>query len=239
MINNILDIIRILNSGSVIPNLSDKDCEVNLSSEIATLYIDTSNSRYYYFADYATEKGDYKKNNLCSIENITLKNSTIYETVDRPIPNSSYLILFWKVEFVDDSINSHIIQLEENEFFFKKYVFYYTQDEFDAFNKWFEKINPKDISSMIEELSAQTADLNAPYASFLIKLLIKIPFFNIKFPKAILNEFESILYSKITNTRINNSKNLFDLDYKISQAIDLRKTPVEICDLIYSEILED
>lgn len=243
MISNILDIIRKLNGGSVITGQVDETCKVDLFSDVANLYVDESNSKYYYFADLVIDDNDHRKSNLGQIEKSTVKNSEAYVAVAPPKPNSSYLILFWKVAAINESIYPQIIRLEENEFFFKKYVFYYTQEELDAFSGWFSQMSSAGkvgLSDLLEELSGATVNFDTPDVSFFIRLLIKVPFWNLVFPQAILRDFDSIVDFKIAGTRGSTSEKVKELDSTIAKAIASGVTTVDaISDTIYNSMMEE
>lgn len=243
MTSNILDIIRMLNDGTVISGQSDEICKVNLFSDDANLYVDQSNLKYYYFADLIVDENNNRKSNLGQIEKSTVNNSDAYITVDPPMPNSSYLILFWKVTTIDESIYPQIIRLEENEFFFKKYVFYYMQDELVAFSDWLSKTSSSKkccLSNLLEELTESTVDFDAPHVSFFLRLLIKIPFWNLKFPKAVLKDFDSIVNLKIESTRGTIGEKVKALNSTITKALDSGITMVDtISDIICKNILEE
>lgn len=242
MTNHILDIIRELNGGSIIIGQADEICKVDLFTDDANLYVDESNSKYYYFADLVIDENDYRKSNLGQIEKSTVKNPDAYITVAPPTPSSSYLILFWKVVAINESIYPQIIRLEENEFFFKKYVFYYTQEELDAFVNWFSEMSSAGkgcLSDLLEELSGESVNFDAPHVSFLVRLLIKIPFWNLVFPQAVLRDFDDIVSSKITSTRGNTGEKVKELDSTITKAIASGAATVDaISDIIYKTMME-
>ena len=125
MINTILDIIRLLNDGNIVPMQKDEDTKIDLYNEKVQLFMDASGeeSKYYYFSE--LEINDENQDNLAEIEDVAL-NSDAYTVIEKPTPSDSYMILFWKVECIEERMYPDIIKIEENEFFYKKYVFYYT-----------------------------------------------------------------------------------------------------------------
>ena len=53
MINTILDIIRLLNDGNIVPMQKDEDTKIDLYNEKVQLFMDASGeeSKYYYFSE--------------------------------------------------------------------------------------------------------------------------------------------------------------------------------------------
>ena len=123
MINTILDIIRLLNDGNIVPMQKDEDTKIDLYNEKVQLFMDASGeeSKYYYFSE--LEIDDENQDNLAEIEDVALNNDA-YTVIEKPSPSDSYMILFWKVKCIEERMYPDIIKIEENEFFYKKYVFY-------------------------------------------------------------------------------------------------------------------
>lgn len=96
MINTMLDIIRLLNDGSIVPMQKDEDTKIDLYNGKVQLFVDTSGekSKYYYFSEF--EIDDENQDNLAEIEDVAL-NSDVYTGIEKPTPSDSYMILFWKV----------------------------------------------------------------------------------------------------------------------------------------------
>ena len=115
MISTILDIIRLLNGGSVIPMQKDKDTKIDLYNDKVQLFVDASGqeSKYYYFSEF--EIDGENQDNLSEIEDVAL-NSDAYTVVEKPKPSDSYMILFWKVEHIEERLYPYNIKIEENEF---------------------------------------------------------------------------------------------------------------------------
>lgn len=164
MINTILDIIRLLNDGNIVPMQKDEDTKIDLYNEKVQLFMDASGeeSKYYYFSE--LEIDDENQDNLAEIEDVAL-NSDAYTVIEKPTPSDSYMILFWKVECIEERLYPDIIKIEENEFFYKKYVFYYTEKELQCFEKWCSslKTNGKPMLGKYEDANKeyQTQLLNA------------------------------------------------------------------------------
>lgn len=200
MIDNVLDIIRNLNSGSIIPNQKDDITKIDIQSDIVELYRDISckKIKYYYLAKFELdeENGD----NMSMIESEIMK----AENYERPNPSDSYMILFLKVEDINESLYPRIIQIEENEFFYKKYVFYYTEKEKKSFCEWCSSLEESGKPTLDEVLiNAQNLDDDSEQIGFLTRLLSKVPFFDPVFPKAIMSDFNNMVEQRIKGIRKN------------------------------------
>lgn len=215
MSRDILDIIRKLNGGNVLANQPDEETYINLFKENIWLYKDLEEGKYYFFSNF-----DAESNGLMQIENNILKNEALKE--GEISPSDTYLILFWEVEEITEFVYSNIIKMEENEFFFKKYIFYYTKKEYADFLKWIKDIPCGEhlLENSINKLSEPSETLDNDYAQFFIKLLVKVPVINPVFPKAELVDFNDMVKSKLNGTQSNYRKTLIDLDNLISEAIE-------------------
>lgn len=239
MINTMLDIIRLLNEGSIVPMQKDEDTKVDLHNEKVQLFMDTSGegSRYYYFSELKID--DEKKDNLAEIEDVAL-NRDAYTVIEKPAPSDSYMILFWKVECIEERLYPDIIKIEENEFFYKKYVFYYTENELQSFEKWCRslKTNGKPLLEIVLE-AVQFLDDELEQVQFLTRLLSKVPFFNPIFPKAIMNDFGEMVRQKIDGIR-KQKKNVEMINDMFISSIEEASFNVEVLsDMIYQKILEE
>ncbi len=201
MINPIIEIIRTFNEGSVIPLQKDEITKVDLHSENVELYADPSGTKnkFFYFAE--LKMNDENKDNLDQIE-LELSDNQAFSVIEEPEPGDSYMILLWKVEEIKDSIYPYIINIEENEFFYKKYVLYYTQKELESFQKWYGKLLKNGKGSLNNTLLA-LRELNeeSNEVAFLIRLLTKVPFLNPIFPKAVMADFDNMVEKKIESIR--------------------------------------
>ncbi len=201
MIDVIIDIIRSLNEGNVLPFQKDAETKIDLYNKDVELYIDYSGNekKYYYFAELKMD--DEKDDNLPQIEDI-LRNNEALAVIGEPNPSDSYMILLWQIENIDESIYPYVIKIEENEFFYIKYVFYYTGQELKSFMDWYHILSEKgssDLTELLQEL--QSLDEGAVQVDFLTRLLAKVPFFNPVFPKAVMNDFDKMVQKRIDGIR--------------------------------------
>lgn len=201
MINTILDIIRLLNDGNIVPMQKDEDTKIDLYNEKVQLFMDASGeeSKYYYFSE--LEIDDENQDNLAEIEDVALNNDA-YTVIEKPSPSDSYMILFWKVKCIEERMYPDIIKIEENEFFYKKYVFYYTEKELQCFEKWCGSLKTNGNPMLDTALEAiQFLNDESEQVQFLTRLLSKVPFFNPIFPKAVMNDFGEMVRQKIEGIR--------------------------------------
>ena len=80
MINTILDIIRLLNDGNIVPMQKDEDTKIDLYNEKVQLFMDASGeeSKYYYFSE--LEINDENQDNLAEIEDVALNSDRKTDT---------------------------------------------------------------------------------------------------------------------------------------------------------------
>lgn len=237
MINTIMNILRSLNEGTVITNQKDENTRVDLYSDSAELYIDYSGkeSKYYFFSEFCMDKE--WNDNLGEIEEVLINND-MYAVIGEPRPSDSYLILFWKVNEINDSIYPYIIEIEENEFFYKKYIFYYTENELNSFVKWYNQMKSQGVTSLTEVLEElNNIDQDSDQVNFLTRLLIKVPFLNPVFPKAVMNDFDKMVQKKIDSTR--QKKDIEIINEIFVEAIcDIEPDIEKISVTIYEKLME-
>lgn len=239
MINTMLDIIRLLNEGSIVPMQKDQDTKIDLYNEKVQLFVDASGeeNKYYYFSE--LEIDDKNQDNLAEIEDVAL-NSDAYTVIEKPTPSDSYMILFWKVECIEERLYPDIIKIEENEFFYKKYVFYYTEKELQCFEKWCSSLKTNGKPMLDTALAAiQFLNDESEPVQFLTRLLSKVPFFNPIFPKAVMNDFGEMVRHKIGVTR-KQKKNVEMINDMFIRSIEEASFNAEVLsDMIYQKILEE
>ena len=239
MINTMLDIIRLLNEGSIVPMQKDQDTKIDLYNEKVQLFVDASGeeNKYYYVSE--LEIDDKNQDNLAEIEDVAL-NSDAYTVIEKPTPSDSYMILFWKVECIEERLYPDIIKIEENEFFYKKYVFYYTEKELQCFEKWCSSLKTNGKPMLDTALAAiQFLNDESEPVQFLTRLLSKVPFFNPIFPKAVMNDFGEMVRHKIGVTR-KQKKNVEMINDMFIRSIEEASFNVEVLsDMIYQKILEE
>ena len=95
MINSIIEIIRTLNGGTVIPFQKDEITKMNLYSDNVELYVDSSGAKnkFFYFAEF--KMNGENEDNLAQIES-ELSDNQAFAVIGEPKPSDSYMILLKK-----------------------------------------------------------------------------------------------------------------------------------------------
>lgn len=228
--NRILDIVRKLNGGNIIKNQPDIETQINLFEEGLWIFRDFDGKNYL-FAEYGPGK-----NSLNKIENLIYKNENLRNDLN---PSDSYLILLQTVDAIDGSLYSSIIKVEENEFFFKKYIFYYTEQEYSSFMNWSKNLPEQEdhLQMLINKLSISTESSEENYFKFFVRLLIKVPVLNPIFPKAEMVDFEKLVEEKLGSVKKEKDE-LYKLNTEITEILTAHDNNIEeIVDSIYTKFL--
>ena len=223
MLDSFVKIISTLNEGNVIYQTDNKDSEIILGNSNIKLY--TANNKFYFLSEY---NDDYNV-----IEDSIRINDVVSQLKEQK-PNNSYLILFYKIEKFNEQISKKIIKLEENEFFYKKYIFYYTQAELDSFKEWLVSNSYNSLSEVLE-LSECDPKSESLYIKFLLRLIIKVPFLNVRFKKIELENFDAILSNQLNRVRQNRDEIQTLFEY-LTQKLDVLQ-PDEVAQSLFSYIV--
>lgn len=224
----IIDIIKNLNLGSIIYNTPDVDTFIDLKKEKSQLYI-SKEQKYYYISEY---QGISSSRNLGRIEKeIAFVDNTI-NIRNKPRPRDSYLILLYALDDVNEDILKEVISIEENEYLYKKYVFYYTKTELEAFVTWYKDKESKGIISINQfigdyETSLELNDINKDYIKFLLRLIIKFPFINITFKSLEFKNYEMYVNKEIAGIR-ERSDEILSLNERIKHTIETSNNDIEL-----------
>jgi hypothetical protein len=223
ILDEFVSIISSLNNTAVISDMKDSDMEILLDESDLKLY--HTNHKYYFLSIYQDDYNIIEKN---------IKNNLIIQEIENIRPNNSYLILFYKIKYFNDEVSKKIIRLEENEFFYKKYVFYYTEEEYVSFIEWFKNRKEKSLSSILksEECSPESMDL---YMQFLLRLVIKIPFLKLEFKKMELDNFDDLLNSHLNGIR-KNKVEVHKILHRLTDGLE-KHSPEEIAETLFLEII--
>lgn len=228
--SELADIILKIHFSNITDVQDDLIVEKDLFSDISKLYIDRFDNKHYFFSEYIC---DLEGDNWNQIQKDTINNIEAFGG-DMPKPSDSYLILLWKIDKIEEALYSKIIQIEENEFFYKKYVLYYTQEEYEALIKWLAENDNISIDQIIELLS-QEREVFSLYAQLLIRILIKIPFFILNFPTAVLDDFNLMIERKIEKMRDSSKLELKEINKIVEKNNDAKI----LADEIFSTYLEE
>lgn len=223
ILDEFVSIISSLNNGNVVSGIDNDVTEILLGEPNLKLYC--TNHKYYFLSEYQDDYDVIEKN---------IKNNQIVKDIKDNRPNNSYLVLFYKINSFDEEISKKIIRLEENEFFYKKYVFYYTEEEYASFIEWFNKRPEKSLSNILktEECSPESVDL---YIQFLLRLIIKIPFLNLEFKKMELENFDDLLNAQLDGIR-KNKEDVYKIFNRLTDELEKRSAD-EIAETLFSEII--
>lgn len=198
-----------LNGGSVIQNNNDKDTVANIDSESTFLFIGNGD-KYYYFSEYWYKDG---QSNLPDIEKDILYNKNIELKAQH-----SYLILFYQVDEINEDVYKRVMEIEESEYFYKKYVFYFTKAEYVAFKEWYENISDTTANDLINNGYIHDNAINLEM-QFLLRLLIKVPIIKYRFKRAELKDFNDILTNKISKMRSIPMEKTVELNEEITRVL--------------------
>ena len=229
--NELIRMIAKLNGGNLLTGQENSEVEKNLSSDVAKLYIDRFDHKYYFFAEYLV---DGAKDNWEQIQKDTIDNDEAFGE-EKPKPSDSYLILLWRVDRIEPNIYSKIIDIEENEFFYKKYVLYYTQEEYKALKEWLEENENLTIEKVLAVLAHEAEEMTL-YGKLLVRIITKIPFWHLNFPSAELDDFESIVDMEIARMRSSSKNEVQELRTVIDKG---PKDAEALADVIFSEYLKE
>lgn len=167
----------------------------------------------------------------CSPKDILEKQADIIELCiseirDPAVEKNITLLCLWEVDDIDDNINKLINNIEEDPYYFKKNVLYFTKKELNEIKI---EIKKRPLSSLINEdvTSAETFEFykknynKSTWQSLLYRIIIKASFINIKKKSSInILDLENDIINKISS-KTQNGK-LFELE-KIILNIDFKQ----------------
>lgn len=232
MNNEILDIIRIINGGNILNGIDDKNSK-KLINDKNELYI-SNTGNYYFFSESIDDK------NIVNISDIeyAIQENELFKCVEKPKPSDSYLIMIWKVDKIDESIYPIIIETEENEFLFKKYVFYYTEEEIQQCKHWLTYTYGNNVITTTQLLNDLKTIEGKPEYQFLTRLLIKLPYIELSFEKVEHKEFQSYVSKQLNGIQKNKNKDeILALNEKLNFLLQ-KFDDEQISEKLFNELLE-
>ena len=151
------------------------------------------------------------------------------------IPQDTYLILFSKVQSLNEKNYKKIIKVEENEFCYKKYVCYYIESEIDALRK-----KNDDIFKYMSNFFSRFPDHNkSDEFSLLYRMIIKIPIIKMEFEKKELDDFFELYNTVRKETQSFSINEINEMENKIfSKISEDNKLDERINDLV-EELIEN
>lgn len=232
MNNKVLSIIRRINEGSIITQTDDSTVRHSIDQH-NELYLDNKHNNYYFFSDVVDNE------NCIDINGIekAISESNLYDYIEKPSPSESYLILLWKVESLDDNLFPKIIEIEENEFVFKKYVFYYTEAELNECSNWLDETFSEGNIFVSKLLKYLPSIDNTNTYNFLTRLLIKLPYIELDFEKAELKDFNNYIIDDINAMRTNKIE-VENLNKKLT-SLFTKYDDEKVCKLLIDELMEN
>lgn len=231
MNKELLQILSKMNGGSLLSGQEDYLAKKDLYSNDATLFVDSNDNKYYFFAEYNLENDI---DNYYLIQRATIQNYEAFGN-EKFNPSDAYLILFWKVEEINESVYSRVIKFEEDEMFYKKYLIYYTEKELSSLVAKLNEYKEVKLEQLIKDISREDESTDA--WKLAIRIITKIPFWGLKFPSAVMENFEEKVEQSI-NRAAKNTDTCAVLELK--KFIDEEKCEVEeLTDKIISKYLGD
>lgn len=232
MNNKVLSIIRRINEGNIITQTDDSTSRHSIDQH-NELYLDNKRNNYYFFSDVVDNE------NCVDINGIekAISKSNLYDYIEKPSPSESYLILLWKVESLDDNLFPVIIEIEENEFVFKKYVFYYIETELNECSNWLDETFSGENISVSKLLKYLPSIENTNTYNFLTRLLIKLPYIELDFEKAELKDFNNYIIDDINAMRTNKNE-VESLNKKLTSLLT-KYDDEKVCKLLIDELMEN
>ncbi|MCR1177775.1 hypothetical protein NE167_11855 [Clostridium botulinum] len=223
MNNEIINLVKELN-GSIISNITDNE-SIILNDEF--MFLRGLNKKYYYISDCTLEfieDGQATSNNILT----KIENDIIYNESIKQIPsNLIYSIILLKIDNINEDLYKTIIKIEEDEYFSKKYVFYYTEDELDLFNLWRKRAGGNSFNILLNKIN--NAKLledkkNSIGLRFMLRLLVKLPFVKTNIESSHIDDFDEELNNIIKKIRNNEERKAIEkINSRIFQFIDERE----------------
>lgn len=169
--NKILDIIKKYN-GTLISSMEDSE-SVIYDGEFIILKNRIKNH-------FCIFEFDHNEVNTEEIEAYIERCCNENEILRNVKPQFIYAIVILKTPCIGEQLHKKIIEIEENEYFCKKYVFYYNDNEVNTFEAWAKKNKKNSFNELIRiESNNKTInkkDTNSIALKFMLRILIKFIF---------------------------------------------------------------
>ncbi|MBC2196607.1 ABC-three component system middle component 1 [Listeria booriae] len=150
-------------------------------------------------------------------------------------PQDTYAIFIYRVNEINEETYRQAISIEENEFVFKKYVFYYTEQEFNLYCSKKDRIQFDDNiwrSNWIE-------DITNIISKFILRLVIKVPIIKLNFSPRKLDSYKDILKNEITLNKIENST-IEELENLIEEQLEINNRDVgQVANSLLEKLLKE
>lgn len=219
--NEILEIIKKYN-GTLITDIND--CESIVYDDEFVILKNSMNNYFCIFE--ANEEVDDTEKIVGNIEKSCKENIILYKIK----PQFIYAIVILKTIYTEEQLYKKIIEIEENEYFCKKYVFYYNDDEVTKFEGWAKKNNKNTFNELINietnNKDINKSDQNAIALKFMLRMIIKFIFIKVCIGNRELRSFDKELTMQLAKIREEDVKKNLDmfseenLDKLISMDLD-------------------
>lgn len=194
--NKILEIIKKYN-GTLISSMEDSE-SVIYDEEFIILKNKIKN----HFCIFEFEQNEVNTEEIaayierCCNENEILRNIK---------PQFIYAIVILKTSCIEEQLHKKIIEIEENEYFCKKYVFYYNDNEVNTFEAWAKKNKKNSFNELIRiESNNKTInkkDTDSIALKFMLRILIKFIFVKVDLEYKGEVSFENELLEQLKKIR--------------------------------------
>ncbi len=125
-------------------------------------------------------------------------------------PQFIYSIVILKTPCIGEKLYKNIIEIEENEYFCKKYVFYYNDNEVNTFEVWAKKNKKNSFNELIRiESNNKTInkkDTDSIALKFMLRILIKFIFVKVDLEYNDEVSFENELVEQLKKIKKNSIK---------------------------------
>ena len=236
MNSEIIGLVKELN-GSIVSNINDQESVV-LDGEF--MFLKGNYRKYYHVLDYKIQSLENKTLDEYIVKGIKneeiissdilnkIENEIIYNELIKKIPaNLIYSIIILKVDQINEELYKTIIKIEEDEYFSKKYVFYYTEEELNKFNLWKKECNAYSFDTLLNYKEnakiLEDKDKSIPL-KFMLRLLVKLPFLKVNIESTHINNFDEELKNIIGKIRNEKERDSIEkINSQIFRFIDQRE----------------
>lgn len=206
--NKILEIIKKYN-GTLISSMEDSE-SVIYDDEFIILKNRIKNH-------FCIFEFDYNEINTEEIEAYIERCCNENEILRNVKPQFIYAIVILKTPCIGEQLHKKIIEIEENEYFCKKYVFYYNDNEVNVFEDWAKKNKNNSFNELIRIKSNNKTinkkDTDSIALKFMLRILIKFIFVKVDLEYKDEVSFENELsgqLKKIKNNSIESNIHKFN-----------------------------
>lgn len=200
--NKILEIIKKYN-GTLITNMEDSESVIYEEE-----FIILKNKIKNHFCIFEFDDNDVNTEEIAECIERCCSENKILRTVK---PQFIYAIVILNTSCIGEQLHKKIIEIEENEYFCKKYVFYYNDDEVNKFEAWAKKNKKGSFNELIKiESNNKTInkkDTNSIALKFMLRILIKFIFVKVELEYKGEVSFENELLEQLKKIKKDSIKN--------------------------------